>query len=703
MRPGRFHFATFQTARTVLLFLCRHDWLWARRAAHCLRMVEPAVQVPTFFAICMLGWDTGTLEAQDPPKTHAMQDVTEIELEDLLKVKVTSPAKKLQTATEVPAALYVIRGEDLERIGATSLAESLRPVPGMNVARVRSSTWAASARGFNDASANKLLVLIDGRSVYSPLHSGVFWDVQDAFLDDVDRIEVIRGPGGTLWGANAVNGVVNVITKRSEDTQGWIVTEGGGSEERAFVRIRTGFKASEDVTVRVYAKWFERDDALNGVDPDRAAYDGWTMARGGFRADWKAGDQDRITFLADYYDGQVKENIFEPSIAVPSGFTTYHDRTGLRGGNFQVRWEREFDPASSLTLQAYYDHTFRTHAFFTDILHTADVDFQHRFRMFGGHDVIWGLGYRLYYSSLDGTFVFQVAPERHTDHLTTAFVQDEITLIEERLRVIVGSKFEHNDYSGFEFQPSARAVWTPHENHTVWTSASRAVRTPTIFDFDGRLNIAVIPLAPPLVGSLLGSEDFKSEELLAYEAGYRVRPLEVLSLDVAAFYNRYDQLRSFVLGSIFSETDPPPTHNVLPATVANDLEGKTWGVEVSANLQLASWWLLQANYTFLRMNLDPGSGEGSSPRHQVWVRSAMDLPGNLSLDLMGRYVGKLEAFDLDNYVEADVRLAWRDPRGVLEAALVGQSLVHDSHAEFQTPAQRSEFQRSVYVSVSLRF
>jgi iron complex outermembrane receptor protein len=638
-----------------------------------------------------------------PPQGDTTIDVTDLDLDDLLNVQVTSPGKKEQVLGDVPAAVYVIREDDLKRSGATSIAEALRSVPGMEVARTKSSTWAISIRGFNETLSNKLLVMIDGRSVYSPLHSGVFWDVQDTFLEDIERIEVIRGPGGSLWGANAVNGVINIITKRSEDTQGGIVTGGYGTEERGFGGARYGFQPAKDLYVRVYGKYFNRDDTAVGLDPGNRAEDGWYMGRGGFRSDWNAGNDNLLTFMGDFYHGEVKEEFRIPSLTAPTGLETLNDRMDLQGADLILRWERDLAPSSNVSLQLYYDYTWREGALFIDTLHTFDLDFQHRFRFLEFNDVNWGAGYRIYQSEFDGSFVFQTDPENHTDDIVSAFVQDEIAVVPDRLRLTLGSKFEYNDYSGFEAQPSARLSLSAGERHSFWGSISRAVRTPSIIDRDVRVTPVVLPGAPPVAISVFGSDRFRSEALLAYEAGYRVRPLESLSLDLAAFYNQYDDLRSGEFGAPFVEGSPPPTHLVVPVNLANELKGETWGIELASNLQARPWWLIQANYSYLQMHLSQDSAEGRDPEHTVWLRSALDLPWNLSLDTIGRYVSKLKAFDVDAYFEADVRLAWRNRSRRFEVALVGQNLLHDSHPEFQVASQRNEIQRGVYLSLTWRF
>lgn len=674
----------------------------------CLRLATARNRSSLFLGIIVLGSDRLSAQgdehaAEELTTQHSAVDVTEIDIDDLMTVRVTSPAKKEQPLTDVPSAIYVIREEDLRRSGATSLAEALRAVPGLQVARSNSNTWAITARGFSDTLSNKLLVLIDGRTVYSPLHSGVFWDVQDTLLEDVERIEVLRGPGGALWGANAINGVINVITKRAEDTQGGLVTGGGGTEERGFGAVRYGFKAADNLYVRVYGKYFDRDDTVVGVDPDKTAYDGWSMIRGGFRSDWLPRTEDRIIFTADYYDGDVKERITLPSLTAASGTRTVNSHMDVRGGNFISRWGHDFSPSSGMLLQLYYDYTFRSGAAFTDALHTGDLDFQHRFRLLDLQDFVWGFGYRLYRSEFDGDFAFQVTPQRHTDDIVSAFVQDELTLIPDHLRLTIGSKFEYNDYSGFEAQPSARLTCNLGDRHMLWGSISRAVRTPSIIDVDGRLTPTIIPGPTPIVVSIFGRDQFQTEELIAYEGGYRMRPLDFISLDLAGFYNQYDRLRSGRIGPPFGETSPSPAHVVVPVNLHNDLQGETWGFELAANIQLTPWWLVQANYAYLHMHLSEDSAEGRDPEDTVWIRSAMDLPWNFSLDVTGRYLSALDAFDLDSYVEVDVRIAWRDPSRKFEAAIVGQNLLHESHPEFLPKAQRTEIQRGLYVSVSWRF
>jgi iron complex outermembrane receptor protein len=640
------------------------------------------------------------LLAQGTVQDPATHDVTAFEIEDLLNVRVISAAKREQVLTQVPAAISVIRADDIKRSGARTIAEALRLVPGMQVARTRSGTWAISARGFNDNLSNKLLVMIDGRSVYSPLHSGVFWDVQDVHLPDVDRIEVIRGPGGSLWGANAINGIVNVITKSAKETQGSLLTLGGGTEDRAFGEMRYGTRVADDVHVRLYGRFTERDDAADGSDPEQDAYDGWHVGRFGARADWDAGARDLVSVMADAYDGRARERLLAPNLTSPVGADLLQERREIRGASVVARWQREIDATSDLQLQFYYDHTFRDDALFRDQIDTLDLDFQHRFSPGDGHDVNWGLGYRVYIADFVSSFAFQITPESRTDSVATGFLQDEIALCED-VRLTIGCKLEHNDYSDFEFQPSARLALSIDEHQTVWTSVTRAVRTPSIVDVDARLTPIVVPGAVPLAFSIIGDDGFESEELLAYEAGYRTQLAERVTADLAVFYNDYDRLRSGTPGATFIETTPIP-YVVVPINLGNELGGKTWGSELALNYQASTWWLLQSHYSYLGIDLSENSGQGRDPRHTAMLRSSMQI-GDFSFDATVRYVSALAAFDIDEYVEASLRVAWSDPAAGFEAALVGHDLVHEDHAEFESADQRSEIQRGAFLMLTWTF
>ncbi|HSS44518.1 MAG TPA: TonB-dependent receptor, partial [Thermoanaerobaculia bacterium] len=403
-----------------------------------------------------------TEEAVRPPT-----ELKKLSLEELFEMEVTSVSKKPEKLSETAAAVHVVTDEDIRRSAAPSIPEALRDIPGIEVARVDSRQYAITARGFNGTTANKLLVLMDGRSLYTPLYSGVFWDAQDTLMEDIARIEVIRGPGATVWGANAVNGVINIISKSAEETQGLLVTGGGGNEERAFTGVRYGGKLGADAYFRVYGKYFDRNDSVrpNGQD----ANDQFQMGQGGFRVDWKPRADQLFTLQSDVYDGSAEQ-------------PTAGD-IDLKGGNLLGRWTRHFSANSDLQIQAYYDRTERNiPPIFGEKLDTLDLDVRHRFLPAGGHDVVWGFGYRHTNDKVNNSPALAFLPPNQTRQLATAFVQDEITLVESRLHLTLGSKIEHNDYTGFEYEPSGRLAWTPSKEQTIWAAISRAVRAPSRID-----------------------------------------------------------------------------------------------------------------------------------------------------------------------------------------------------------------------------
>jgi len=639
-----------------------------------------------------------------------------LEIEELMKIRVTSVSKKEERIAEAAAAVFVLTQEDIRRSGFTSIPEALRMVPGLEVARLDAHDWAISSRGFNDVFANKLLVLMDGRSVYTPLFSGVFWDVQDTLLEDLDRIEVIRGPGATVWGANAVNGVINIITKSAKETQGTLVSGGAGTEERVFADVRYGGKLASNVYYRVYGKYFDRDNSV--LQNGSKAYDSWTQARGGYRMDWEANSENLLTAQGDIYGGEERQ-IFIVPIFTPPFSQAIRDRVHLSGGNMLGRWTHTFSEESNLQLQLYYDRTYRNSAIFKEGRDTYDLDWQHRFPLGDRNDVVWGGGYRASSDEIGNTFTVSNNPPSRTVQVLSAFVQDEIALIQDKVSLVVGSKFEHNDFTGFEYQPSGRLLWRPVERHTIWTSVSRAVRTPSRAEDDIRLNQQIFPPGVfdpnrPAVQALFGNRHFDSEKLLAYELGYRAEPHKRLFLDVSAFYNVYDDLRSLEPGTPQLENSPPPPHQLIPLIARNLLEGEAYGGSAAVTWHLADWWRLRPSYTILQMDLrrkagsrDPVSeqAEGAIPHHQAALFSSMDLLPNVEFDSNLRFVDKLASLQIPAYWELDLRLGWR-PRKNLELSLVGQNLLHDHHPEFDRSFvnnPRTEVERSVYGRITWRF
>ncbi|HKQ37144.1 MAG TPA: TonB-dependent receptor, partial [Verrucomicrobiae bacterium] len=641
-------------------------------------------------------------------------DVMEMNLEDLMKIEVTSVSKRPEKLSDAAAAIYVITNEDIRRSGVTSIPEALRLAAGLEVARQDSHTWAISSRGFNDEFANQLLVLIDGRSVYTPLFAGVYWDVQDLVLEDVNRIEVIRGPGASLWGANAVNGVINITTRKAKDTQGLLISGGGGNEERGFGTVRYGGKIGENAYYRVYTKYLNRDDSALPDGSD--ANDNWSMWRGGFRFDWEPTEENLYTLQGDIYTGELNQTALVPSLTAPY-FELLQGKVHVGGGNVLGRWNHKFSDTSELAFKAYYDRTERDRVVFAETRDTFDLDLQHRFQLGSRHDIVVGLGYNLTSDHLDNTFAVSFNPDERTDSLYSAFVQDEIEVIRERLRLTLGTKIEHNDYTGWEFQPNARLSFTITPKQTAWFAASRAISTPSRAEDDIRINRQVFPpgvFGPaPVLVSQFGSRSMDSKELIAFELGYRIQPHDRVTFDLAAFYNIYDRQRSIEQGTNLLELGPPPPHGLVPFTINNLIEGEVYGGELASSFQPTDWWRLRVNYTVWSIQLHKKDGsndpllegaEDDSPNHQIGVRSMMDLPGNFELDLGVRYVDALQNRNVPAYTAVDARLGWR-PNKNWEFSIVGQSLfnTHKEFAPSYIQTQTTEVETSVYGKITFRF
>lgn len=471
------------------------------------------------------------------PQHH---DFLDMSLKELMSVSITSVSKKPQNLSDSAAAIFVITNEDLLRSGATSIPEALRMVPGIHVARIDSNKWAVSSRGFNNRFTKKLLVLVDGRTVYTPSFSGVYWEVQDVLLEDVERIEVIRGPGASLWGANAVNGVINIITKQASTTQGTLVSGGSGTTEKVFGQVRYGTALGEGVYGRIYGKYFNRDAFEYETGED--AGDNWDGARTGFRLDSQAAGPINFTLQGDLYTGNISQQAVNVPLPRPPYRQNVDDDADVSGGNILFRWQRTFSSASNITFQTYYDRTNRNDFYVHEQRDTFDFEFQHRFSPSQNHELIWGGGYRYTADDTTKRYVLDFEPDSRSDNLFNGFLQDEITLIDDSLWMILGAKLEHNNYSGIEIQPSGRLLWTPNAGHKFWTSVSRAVRTPSRVEHDGSLNVAMLPPPSPFMPfpisvTINGDESFDSEKLTAYEAGYRYTPDREISLDIAFFYN----------------------------------------------------------------------------------------------------------------------------------------------------------------------
>lgn len=619
-------------------------------------------------------------QAEDAPV------LKKLSIEELMGIEVTSVSKRPEKLAETASAIQVITAEDIRRSGATSLPEALRLASNLEVAQIDSRQWAITARGFNNTTANKLLVLIDGRTVYTPLYAGVFWDAQDTLLEDIDRIEVISGPGATLWGANAVNGVINITTQHAQATQGILVTGGGGDELKKFGGLRYGGTLGGDFNYRVYGKHFERDDVVlpNGADVASA----WHMTQGGFRADGTLSGNDALTVQGDWYQGKIDQ-------------VTLAD-VEISGGNVLGRWSRVLADQSTLNLQVYFDRTHRRiPGSITEDLDTYDLDFQHRLLLANRHDVVWGLNYRYIDDTIVNPAALAFLPPHVTRQWYSAFAQDEIALIENQLHLTIGTKLEHNEYTGFEYQPSARLAWQLDARNLLWSAVSRAIRTPS--RIDGEL---YAPGNPPFT-VLVGNPAFESEKLLAYELGYRAQAYQRLSTSVSTFYNDYDDLRSV------ERLNPPATS---PVFLGNTLTARSYGAELTADYAVTDTWRLRAGYTQFKIDFQhkPGSTDantGSSEAQdaeQFWsLRSSLDLPRNVQLDATYRHVSRIASQNLPAYGELDLRLGWQLPNN-LELAVVGQNLLHAHHAEFGTispslNSTRKDIERSVYGGLSWHY
>jgi iron complex outermembrane receptor protein len=639
------------------------------------------------------------------PSTYAettISDLTNLSLEDLMSIEVTTVSRKPELQMAAAAAIYVITPEAIRRSGVTSIPEALRLAPGVQVSRVDSSHWAISVRGFASTLSRSLLVLIDGRTVYSPLFAGTFWDAQDVLLEDIERIEVIRGPGGTLWGANAVNGVINIITKKAKDTQGSLAVAGGGTQERGFAAYRYGGKVGKDFSYRIYGKFNER------ADEAQPEFDGWRKGQGGFRTDWDINSRDNLTVQGDLYAGSAGQSV-DISSFTPPFLRTERGDADINGGNVLSRWRHVFNDKSDMSLQFYYDRTNRTHPNFRDFRDTVDLDFQHHIRLSSRHDFIWGLSYRLTSATTGGVPTVLWDPPRRSDNLYSGFGQYEFALIPDQVRLTIGTKLQFNDYSGTEVQPSGRILWTPNSRNTVWASVSRAVRVPSRVEHD----LTIYQNASPNLSTFTKvspNDNFKTEKLIAYELGYRIQATDRLLLDITGFYNRYkDLLSAERVGPASMELSPAPPHTIIPLILDNKLRGETLGMEIASTWQVLDWWRLRGSYSFLKLNLTAAadstdtatavSTEESSPNHQASLQSTMDLPGNLEFDLMPRFVGELPRQGVPNYATLDARLGWY-PIPSMDIAFIGRNLI-GQHTEFSGGSNGlTNIQRGLYLRMT---
>lgn len=634
-------------------------------------------------------------------------EVLDLPLERLLDVSVVSASRKTQLLSDVTSAVFVINQEDIRHSGATTIPDLLRMVPGVQVASIDANSWAVSIRGFNGTFANKLLVMIDGRSVYTSLYGGVFWDVQDLPLDNIERIEVIRGSGSTMWGANAVNGVINIITKNTLDTTGTLLTGLIGTKEHGRVVARYGAELGDRANYRIHLQHVDRGDTYSATP---GATDHLQTTRGGFRVDSIPDSNLHVTVQGDIYGGSEGNSTTVPTFTPPFSSTINQD-TSVFGADLLSRIDWLQSEASKFSLQLYYDRTDRSRAIIREGRDTFDLDLQHNVRFAGFNELTWGAGYRFLHDRTSGPFV--LTPRSRSNQLLNLFVLDEITLLPETLRFIVGSKLEHNDFTGWEIQPSARLLYIPHKGYTLWTAVTRSVRTPSRSDHDVRYNLAVFPdpQSPlPVAVVALGNPQLKAESLLAYELGFRADLPQSASVDLTTFYNHYRDIidpgpeEPFVEGGT-QVTVPYVFHN-LPGY-------DSWGAEISLQWQPQDWWKLKGGYSyieFLGSGKENSLGVKATASHQATLRSMFAVTRDVDFDLWGRYVGAntyplLSGIaEIPAYFTLDARLAWRPVAGV-ELSLVGRNLLEGRHLETVSDLTEvtHEVERSVYGKVSWAF
>ncbi|MEI6205141.1 MAG: TonB-dependent receptor [Desulfuromonadales bacterium] len=659
-----------------------------------LSLISVSCLVWGFAALLLILGPPGEVRAEIR-QTLPVNQLADFSLEELMQIQVYSVSKQPENIFTAAAAIYVISADDIRQSGVTSLPEALRLAPGVHVARMDGNKWAISIRGFAGRFSNKLLVLQDGRTIYNPMFSGVYWSAQEVMLEDIEQIEVIRGPGATLWGANAVNGVINITTKHAKNSQGGLITASGGTWERAATGIRYGTRSGENGYIRAYGKFFYRDSLPPPAEsPNLEGY--WNDWRGGFHGDWALNSQNNVTLQGDYYES----------------------RTGIaqtRGGNLLVRWNSTFSDTSNLSLQLWYDRNSLKNRVDPDTHHheardTGDLELQHTFALGDLQTIVWGSGFRLTSDLLNSDASVNPAflPGSKTDLLFSVFLQDKVILIPEILHLILGSRLEHNDMTGWECQPTARLLWTPHKQHTLWSAVTRAVRTPSRAETTISARVGFIP--PETEIRLVGNSRLPSEKMIAYEAGYRYQPLTSLSVDLALFYNQYDTLIGLVEGT----PHVGASSSFVPISVNADSTAIGRGGELSMDWHPLHWLNLALTYSFLDLSVSFSASPpqnriimnaDTSPRHQFSFRSTLSLPKNVTCTFWLRYVDSLPGPGVPDYVTFDARVGWK-PLPNLELSLVGQNLLEQKHMEFgpdmfNNPS--TETRRSMHGKVSWSF
>ena len=637
-----------------------------------------------------------------------------------MNIEVTSVSKKEQKLSRVAAAIFVITQEDIRRSGATNIPDLLRMVPGLDIAQMNGSTWAIASRGFNDQFSNKLLVTIDGRIVYTPNFDGVYWDMVDLPLEDIDRIEVIRGPGGSIWGANAVNGVISIYTKRAADTRGALLETTAGTSVQGAATAEYGASAAHNTDFRLFAKYFNNDHLL---DPfAQSGDDGWHMLRAGFRTDSAFSTKDSVTFAGNLYTAREGElGYFLPSVTSPA-LVPIAEEISYAGGFIQSDWKHQYSDRSDSDLQLSFTRYRRDDLLEPETRDTFYADYQHHFAWGQRHDLIWGGGYYFSGDQIDGTFTVSFNPPGKNLQVVNVFVQDQIAVLPDKLYLTAGTKLEHNDFTGFGLMPSLRATFTPSSRNMFWAAVSRALRTPSRNDSNIVVNTGSYPgpNGTPVLVAFFGNHSFQNERLVAYEAGYRAMFSKDFSLDLAAYLDHYDRLQSFEPGAVYFQPAPAPPHEVQPYFYDNLLYGESHGMEAAAKWKVSSRWQLSPGFAFEAMHLHQDATslddssipyfQGNAPKRMAQLRSHLDLTNSLSWDASAYYVDPLtdQGYSgnvrIPAYTRVDTGMTWKLQED-WSLRVVGQNLARDHHLEFDDifgAMQSSQIKRSAYLQLTWR-
>lgn len=671
-----------------------------------------------------------------------------MDIQELMDVDVTSAAKSAKPLSQTPAAVTVISQEDIRRSGANSIPDVLRFVPGLQVAQMTNNQWSVASRGFGGIYSNKLLVMVDGRSIYNPIYGGVYWDQQNLMLQDIERIEVVRGPGATLWGSNAVNGIINIISKSAADTQGGLLAGGGGNQETGFGAVRYGGQIGDNAWYRLYAKHNTRDNYDKISDPSPLPFGRFAPARfdnqdnndrshdsrGGFRVDWDATAQDSTTFQGEFYQGGQDQRVYGPTYTAPN--ITLIDQTIQTGGeNLLGRWKHRFDSDLSTETQIYWDHYRRNAITGVEDVHTYDLDTQANYRWNDWNDIVAGAGYRYISDDLSPSdIVFYRQSKRKISNFNI-FLQDNITLIPHTLDFSAGVKYEHNGFAGSQAQPSGRLMWTINEQQHAWAAVSRAVRTAVRTDQDININYVRYQMPgscqapvffPPGMPAqncefrISGNPSFGSEKQDSFELGYRFNPSRGWSFDVSGFYNRYHDLLTSEFGTVF-RYDPRTGSAYLPNTFQQYGRAETLGVETAVNWQVTRDWRLSANYSHLRafMHRSPRSHDSTveagvetqDAQNMAGLRSLFNLTEQVELDGTVYYMDSrpyetrmMPGMHPGSYFRVDARIGW-SPLPRLQLDLVGQNLIDNRHLEYvdDQGVTPSEVPRSLFARAQWQF